>query len=237
MGGKMKAVLFGKTGGLDNCEVRASLLRIPEVLTRVKKAQKVIDQTDCCQVDLINHLLSEDIDYHQQPELKELLASVVHLGLYDRFLAKGGTPRFFVAPSYSASPVYPCIGKTTFQGMIVESCYVRKKLMEQASGAIMVNGQPDKYEKYVSYSYEEKSDELLVDQVLKPSESLTHILSTLVEKHGVTQFINIGPKEPLIRSIQTMEMSQDIHVLDSIEMDPMLSWFWSELKYIRECIA
>jgi hypothetical protein len=55
---------------------------------------------------------------------------------------------------------------------------------------------------------------------------LKTVLATLHGSHGVDRFINIGPTSALKGTDIKSLGPDDIETLDSIELDPMLAWFW-----------
>jgi hypothetical protein len=66
--------------------------------------------------------------------------------------------------------------------------------------------------------------QVLVDNVM----DMRKIISTLALE-GVRQYINIGPQPCLrVNDIKMAAGSDEVSVIDSIEVDPMLSWFWTQ---------
>ncbi|MES2855503.1 MAG: hypothetical protein V4692_06560, partial [Bdellovibrionota bacterium] len=63
-------------------------------------------------------------------------------------------------------------------------------------------------------------------QIKADAMELKPVLATLHNDFGVERFINIGPSSALKGSDIKSLGSDDIETLDSIELDPMLSWFW-----------
>lgn len=63
---------------------------------------------------------------------------------------------------------------------------------------------------------------------------LKKLISEIVEHQGVLRYINIGPAQ----TIQPLEYHQiadavgadEVTVIDSIDLDPMLNWFWKQMR-------
>ena len=66
-----------------------------------------------------------------------------------------------------------------------------------------------------------------VNEVLKGSEA-SKLFTELIEKMNVTKFVNIGPSNALASSND--ELLESVTVIDSIEADPILNWFWQGLR-------
>ena len=65
---------------------------------------------------------------------------------------------------------------------------------------------------------------------------LTEIISTLVQKLGVRRFVNIGPCNQFCFQLEKSLGIANIRVLESIDLDPMLSWFWSSIGSSRDSV-
>ena len=59
---------------------------------------------------------------------------------------------------------------------------------------------------------------------------LKRIIASLHEEQRVNRFINIGPAYSLREADYKTLGTDDIETLDSIELDPMLSWFWRSVR-------
>lgn len=68
----------------------------------------------------------------------------------------------------------------------------------------------------------------------QPTMDLKKLISEIVEHQSVLRYINIGPAQ----TIQPLEYSQiadatgadEVTVIDSIDLDPMLNWFWKQMR-------
>ena len=73
-----------------------------------------------------------------------------------------------------------------------------------------------------------------VNEVLKGSEA-KKLFTELIEKMNVTKFVNIGPANALASSND--ETLESVTVIDSIEADPILNWFWQGLRPLANSYA
>lgn len=70
----------------------------------------------------------------------------------------------------------------------------------------------------------------------QPTMDLKKLISEIVEHQAVLRYINIGPAQ----TVQPLEYSQiadqtgadEVTVIDSIDLDPMLNWFWKQMRPI-----
>jgi hypothetical protein len=79
------AVVFSGRNGLDFNDLRMGALRIPEVSLRLREAQAILDQNGI-EIDLLNVITSDDEYFFRNIKLKSLMAAVVQVGLFDRYL-------------------------------------------------------------------------------------------------------------------------------------------------------
>ncbi len=63
---------------------------------------------------------------------------------------------------------------------------------------------------------------------------LKRLVAEVVEHQGVTRFINLGPGTAIPSSeyeqIAEMAGADEVTVIDSIDLDPMLNWFWKQMR-------
>jgi hypothetical protein len=59
---------------------------------------------------------------------------------------------------------------------------------------------------------------------------LKKLLQHLYNESGVTRFISVGPSSGMRWSDFAAMGAEDVEALDSIELDPMLSWFWASVR-------
>lgn len=63
---------------------------------------------------------------------------------------------------------------------------------------------------------------------------LKKLLTEVVEHQGITRFMNVGPAQALAsqeyEQIAELAGADEVTIIDSIDLDPMLSWFWKEMR-------
>ncbi len=59
----------------------------------------------------------------------------------------------------------------------------------------------------------------------------------LVENHDVEKLIMVGPGHSIFGRGMRELTERDVQVCESIDLDPMLTWFWSNLKESRLAVA
>lgn len=71
-------------------------------------------------------------------------------------------------------------------------------------------------------------------EIGQPAMELRKLLTEVVEHHAVTRFINIGPGVALANGeyelIGEAAGADEVTVMDSIDLDPMLNWFWKQMR-------
>lgn len=237
-----QALVFSGRNGLDFIELRSGVLRIPEVTARLREAQAIFDEAaraaDSSQIDLMSVLSSDDEFFFRNIQLKSLLAAIVQVGLFDRFLKTQKTllskPHFMVGNSNGDSAMMVCSGRQTFREMIESSQAVQSHRGSDvvvplvASAAPLLSGLS--LTEY--HALEAKSSEsgMHYDTLANGSMEIKKLVASLHHDHGVSRFINIGPASALRGSDYRMIGDGEIETLDSIELDPLLGWFWRGVR-------
>ncbi len=231
----MKAVLFGKLNALDRPEVRRSLLRIPEVIFYINKAQKTLEEMNIEKIELISLMISPD---SLERDVRNLLVSAVQLGLFSRYVRSHGQPDFFSCPSYGEAPVSVCLGRSTFENLVLDSRLFRKQnqiqFPTQISSSDILNFDPflfsqSNFEKYGVYHLNGYGSKKLVFE----SQSADKIVEKLVKKYGVKEFVNISPDDLMLDPGSAHIDRVAVQVSNSIDLDPMLGWFWGSLAELK----
>ncbi len=65
---------------------------------------------------------------------------------------------------------------------------------------------------------------------------LRKLISEVVEQHGVCRYINVGPAQAIpeleYHEIADAVGADEVTVIDSIDLDPMLNWFWKQMRSV-----
>ncbi|MCJ8276137.1 MAG: hypothetical protein HRT44_10760, partial [Bdellovibrionales bacterium] len=115
-------MIFAGRRGLDDYNMRTSIVRVPEVSQRIKQAQFILDQSGLT-VDLYSFAQLSDTEYSNQPQLRVLLSGIVQIGLYDRFIKYRNKPQFMLGKVNGCSALDVCTSKMTFEEFVQSSAF------------------------------------------------------------------------------------------------------------------
>jgi hypothetical protein len=244
------AVVFSGRNGLDFYDLRTNVVRIPEVSGRLREAQQILDLLNSAgsgpSVDLINVMLSDDEHFFRNIKLKSLIAAIVQVGLFDRYLKSQPLPLLMVGISNGESAARVAAGLQSFREMI-EAWYQSQtsdviKLADRVAGRVaepapLLSG--ISLSEFSALRAEVQEDGLTIYRPTREgSMDLKKLVAALISDDGVTRFVSIGPA-PALRPIdyqsliqkheQTLGVSK-VDVVDSIDLDEQLSWFWREVR-------
>jgi hypothetical protein len=233
-----EALVFNGASNLDFQEIRTNVVRIPEVVQRIREAQEIWDKVSTVPLDLANFIGSEDDVFLSHIKLKSFATAVVQMGLLDRYLKNHKMPEYVLGAINGDSPMKVAIGLMTFFELVSESaaCSTSRHQQKQpvtnaldlpilagvqlAEHAIFVRNVDGVYERQATEFRE--VERMLVD---------------LVDNQDVTKLVMVGPGSSISGKKILDLTARDIQVLESIDLDPMLSWFWSNLRENRLAIA
>lgn len=233
----LKAVVFAGRNGLDFSELRSSVLRIPEVTVRIRQAQSVLDTLDLPKVDLFNVISSDDEGFYRNIKLKSLAAAVVQIGLFDRMCKTQRRPEYMIGNSNGESAMLVCAGLQSFDEMVTAAMQPDAPTsMPAQSNLLPMPGIAAPLLSGLSLTEFRAVEAIQTEQGLiygllpESSMEIKKVAEALHQERGVNRFISIGPAAALRLSDYQDLGSEDVESLDSIEMDPMLGWFWKSLR-------
>lgn len=221
-------LLFAGRRGLDDLKTRDSILRIPEVSRKLKEAQKILEQTlgTVIRVDLYSYVQSSNEEFNSKPSLKSLVAAVVQIGLFDRFVKYRSRPQFLVGRVNGCSAMKVCAGLQNMSDLIETSDFAKEnsllgrynkttgpqlagvKLEEH--GALLWN--PEGF--YQELSLEHKDASKIIEEL-----SLNNLLN---------QCVHIGPTYEFRLDEFQKAGIYGVASMSSIDADPILNSFWKE---------
>ena len=234
----MNAIVFSGRNGLDFSELRTSVLRIPEVTMRIRQAQTILDTLETPKVDFFNVICSDDEHFFRNIKLKSLAAAVVQIGLFDRYVKNQRRPDFMIGNSNGDSAMLVCSGLMTFEDMVrgsqaVDTLKPQNVIsMASAEGLVLVPAPllaGLSLTEFRALEATQTGAGLTYSVTGDGAMDIKKVVSALNSERGVERFVNIGPAAP-IRGSDYKAISEDIESLDSIEVDPMLGWFWSSVR-------
>ena len=63
------------------------------------------------------------------------------------------------------------------------------------------------------------------------------MIAHLRDDHSFTRFINVGPCNTLVSTTMEEVVYYDVQVEETINLDPMLSWFWPSINSVFREVA
>ncbi len=235
----MKTLVFSGRNGLDFSELRSSVLRIPEVTMRIRQAQTILDTLETPKVDFFNVISADDDHFFRNIKLKSLAAAVVQIGLFDRYVKNQRRPDFMIGNSNGDSAMLVCAGLMTFEDMVRESQTGEASKspnvipMNQSSEGLVLVPAPLlaglSLTEFRALEATQTETGLSYSAIGEGAMDIKKIVAALHLERGVERFVNIGPA-PVVRTADYKAVSEDIESLDSIELDPMLGWFWNSVR-------
>lgn len=229
------AVVFNGLNALDFHDVRYNVIRIPEVSVRIREAQAIWDRSDATGFNLFNFFTAEDNVYLGNIKLKSLAAAVVQVGLYDRYLRLFRLPQFLVGNSNGDSPLLVAAGKITFNELVEESLALRalKPVAPLAMpGSPLLAGIA--LTEFSVYQLEGGGALEILPEFDSDKRDINKVVRRMIDEQEVRQFVNIGPGNLLLAELHHELALSDVQILESIDLDPMLSWFWPSMKRSSE---
>jgi hypothetical protein len=228
-----EALVFNGINALDFVDIRHNVLRIPEVSRRITQAQSVLDHMQEMPLDLQNFLGSDNEVYLNSIKLKSLAAAVVQVGLYDRYLRFHPEPTYFVGNSNGDSSLMVSLEELSLEEMVMHSQALvgtHSVVSLTLAKAPLLSG--ISLTEYAVFRLERDDDaRSIVKPVAIKQVNLNKILMELIDKHGVAKIVSIGPGFSSLSGVESEFALRDIQVLESIDLDPMLSWFWPGVKF------
>ncbi len=233
-GGYVRELLvFNAESNLDFQDIRANVIRIPEVAARLRETQEIWDAKSSVALDVSNFTGAEDAVFLANIRLKNFVTAVVQVGLLDRYLKKHLMPQFLLGSINGDSPVKVATGRLTFSEMVSRSSALigpqsARGSLTSLSGFTAVAEAPVLAGiQLAEYGAFQASAEGGYQPLpLDPTEIDTLVLK-VVEGFQVGKVVVIGPGHSLGGKASLDMADRDVQLLDSIDLDPMLSWFWA----------
>lgn len=218
----MNSVLvFGGRSALDSEQFRWQLLRVPEVSLVLKEAQKYVDQYCENPRDLGAFLLSDNSYFLSSTLWRDFSSQVIQVGLFKRYQKNAPQPRFVIGGTSIISALNVCFTEKTIEMMVQDFSQMLQERSEKEQTENFLVGQSMENLK----AYEATSLGL---NVLAENKNRTDLLYDICKDHIIDQVISIGSHKLIAQDRQ--EETSDLAVMESVSMDPMLSWLWPYLQ-------
>lgn len=209
-------LLFGGRSLLDKPGIRENFLRIPEVSAVLKQAQKELDASKLTKRDLLSFVHSDDNEFHADTIWKDLVVQLFQVGLYKRLQKSMIKPKFIIGRSGGISAMDVCLGHQTLAGMIESfRTEIEFKAIAEKNQDILV-GQKLELSKMYVWGPDGYIESL-------GGKSTPSLLEEISKDHLIHQVIALGVSE------MNVEESEVYHVMDSLALDPLLSWILPHL--------
>ncbi len=224
------AIVFSGSNVLDFYDVRVNVARIPEVIGKLRRAQKIWDLTETGSFDLVSCLLAEDRIYSGNLRSKAIASAIVQLGLLERYLKLYPRPLFYLGHANGECALKVATGHVSFEEM------VRGFHWHKNQPSLLTVDQPEpilsgvSLTEYRLYQREGGIEDWDYREVECDKTNIQRIITNLVEEQEVKKFVNVGPGSQYIQRYSQSMAHVDVQILDSIDMDPMLTWFWPLIK-------
>ncbi len=233
-----RGLLFGGADSLNQDLVRQYVVRIPEVIVRIKQAQKVLDENGC-HADLLNILNADPIQFKSALNYRGLLSTLIQIGLFDRFKRTQAFPDYFIAQANGEAACRVCAKINTVEDIVTEQLRNTKD-REEGKSQIPINELPVLTRGVTNSQFHifKKNVETGNYQYLNEEKfEIQSVLEYLHDEHQLTQLVVVGPGESISEQLEESFLRERIQVMESIEMDPLLSWFWQDIRRSEIAIA
>lgn len=228
------AVVFGGLQSLDFQDVRENVVRIPEVRIKLEEAQSIWERHVNQDLGFHQFICSEDATFFNNISLKSLCVAIVQIGLYDRYKKHFKTPQFLVGDARNDSALLVAAEKISLTDLILRSraAGVVHPIESAAAreGLPILTGQA--FAMYEVYAQNANAAEAAAEPFkatgMKEMD-LAKLIRNLYHENSVRKIVNVGPGQ-LQLGIPSEDAASDMMTLESIDLDPMLSWFWKELR-------
>ena len=239
-----RIVYFKDTKILNNLTICQNALRIPEIFLRIRQVSEQLEQMKIS-TNLKNlfHLLDIDESSFESSfkswdiDFWHIVMTIIQVGLYDRYLKSQAPPLAFVASSnaYAAK----ISGRLrTIKDMITDLSNKHKSTPFDFQNKIARNNLS-----FFMHNEKTKKYNCLVSDMHEPEELFLYI-----EKYQISQIVVIGPSNLVHLSQNNMPqhqipsetdwllheitkskvLSDKICIIESIDLDPLLFWFWRD---------
>ncbi|MBC87095.1 MAG: hypothetical protein CL677_07925 [Bdellovibrionaceae bacterium] len=221
-----KAISFHGINALDFEELRRNAIRVPQVITRIRQAQELWDKGDLPDFDFINFLSSDDARFLSNIKFKSLAAAIVQVGLLDRYLMNNEKPKAMVGDVARDSALLVATGKISFADMIYNSRAAQVGNVTSLQPSLSLGVKAENLKAFVFKELEEGSAAFVELEV--KDKSLNAIVRHLIDEYKIHEFVNVGPGSNF-EGLRCQMAMEELRFCESIDDDPMLSWFYEAM--------
>ncbi len=224
------AVVFAGQNTLDQADIRAAVLRIPEVTQRLRDTQRIIEEFNSGAIDLRAYLLCDDREYLANPRLRSLVGAVVQIGLFERWSKFHGNPNYLIGHSNLDSALQFAAGRKGLEETVRNSAFINRRPIS-SFGAQSISTPILGGIELVEYEISILSNATQKYITIRSNEmDALRLFSYMADQLPIDEIVNVGPNCPLFSNYHRILAEKKILISDSIYLDPMLAWFWSSIK-------
>jgi hypothetical protein len=219
------ALVFSTVNALEFSEIRRNVIRIPEVMHRVRDTQTIWDQVCDRTLDLANFIGSDDQGFLGNLRLKNLATAVIQLGLLDRLMKTTELPEWLMGLSNGDAPLRVASRQETFEELVRGSqalSAIRPQSLPGLGGLPILAGVS-----LAEFSVLKK-DETGFRPALEHEMDLRKAMKTLIDGANAKRIVVVGPGHSHVQMMAREVGGKQIEVIDSVSLDPVLFWFYTE---------
>ncbi len=214
------ALIFNGANALDFQEIRANVIRIPEVIHSVREAQGIWDALNPSPFDLTNFIGSDDHDFLSQIKLKNFATAVIQVGLLRRYMRHHPLPEFLIGTVNGDSPLRVALRQISFVEMVAESEAIpRERLTLVSKDAPLLAGV-----RLAEYAVFQSLEDGGYKRLEYETRDVRKMAENLISENRLDHLVFVGP------GVWNQPLSGSVTVSESIELDANLSWFWAQAK-------
>ncbi len=230
----MTAVVFKGINTLNFQEIRMNIVRVPEVLSCIQKAQLIWDENSDRYFDILNFIVSDDAVFLGDLKSRSIAKAVIKIGLYHRFIRKFPFPKFLIGDVSDDSALLNCAGQLSFEKLIKEHIIQDKlQLVKNTdSGVVTLSG--THLDDWSCYEFNDSKARFVEKELT--SNTLNGAIEELLKNKKVNKVVNIGP-DTLSDDLKAQLEQSPLEFVEALDEDPLLSWFWPSMKTLSESVA
>jgi hypothetical protein len=218
------ALIFNGSSALDFQEIRANVIRIPEVSHSIREAQSIWDAIHPSPFDLLNFITSDDQMFMSNIKLKNFASAVVQVGLLRRYLRSNELPEYIIGTINGDSPLKVALKQISFVEMVAESeALPKERLTLISNGGPLLAGV--RLEEYVVY---QRTAGDTYKRLEFETRDVKKMIEGLIANQNVSKLVFVGP------GTFNSTTTGSAQIVESIDLDPSLSWFWAGIRQANQ---
>lgn len=220
------ALIFNSANALNFHDIRLNVIRIPEVGLTIREAQNIWDTLNPSVLDLTNFIGSDDQTFLSHIKLKNFASAIVQVGLLRRFLKYNELPKYLIGTVNDDAPLLVALEQISFVELVASSEAFPKERQASAnpSGPLLSGVKLDEFAVF------KRHENGHVSRLSFETRDVQKMAEQLAQQEGLRSFIFIGPGtwgKPV----------PGVTMIESIDLDPHLGWFWERGKENKFAVA